>query len=224
MKNRFIISETEKERILGLHEQATLPNPMAKGNALSNSTLTTNTIKSPVVTTTSPATIIGDKLYQAIMTLKTGDPTNDGLVDKSIQLLSRPDIKLELTDMISTFKTSDELNLKLSSLASSPKPGEKEMSELIKKAVYIIRPDLSTPTTPVTSTPSPIQLGVENPKIKTIQELLNSKYQSGLVPDGKWGPKTAAALKKALDAKKGGTPPQVVSAVSSKVANPPTIA
>jgi hypothetical protein len=211
MKNRFIINETEKKRILGLHEDASLTNPMLQNNGLSNSTLKT----------TSPATTIGDKLYQAIITFKTGDPVNDGLVDKSIQLLSRPDIKLDLTDMISTFKTSDELNQKLSSLSSSPKPGEKEMAELIKKAIYIIRPELSTP---VASASAPIQLGVENPKIKTIQELLNSKYQSGLVPDGKWGPKTAAALQKAIATKKGVVTPASVNGVSGVAVSNTTVA
>lgn len=224
MKNRFIINETEKKRILGLHEDASLANTMLQNNGLSNSTLTTNSIKSPAVTTTSPATIIGDKLYQAIITLKTGDPVNDGLVDKSIQLLSRPDIKSELTDMISTFKTSDELNRKLSSLASSPKEGEPKMAELIKKAINIIRPDLSTPTTPVVAS-APIQLGVENPKVKEIQNLLNGpKYNAKLVPDGKWGPKTATALQKAIAAKKSAVvTPAAVGDVSGTVATQTTV-
>lgn len=214
MKNRIIINETEKKRILGLHEDASLANTMLQNNGLSNSTLTT----------TSPATIIGDNLYKSIISLKTGDAVNDGLVDKSIKLLSRPDIKSDLTDMISTFKTSDELNRKLSSLARSSKPGEKEIAELIKKAIYIIRPELSTPTTPVAAS-APIQLGVENPKVKEIQNLLNGpKYNAKLVPDGKWGPKTATALQKAIAAKKSAVvTPAAVGDVSGTVATQTTV-
>lgn len=216
MSNRYIISETEKERILGLHEQASSANPLAPGNALSNSTLPTGTIKPPP-TTTSPATTIGDKLYQALISLKTNDPINNGLVDKVITILSRPDVKVDLTDKISTFKTSDELNLNLSSFTNSAKPDEQKMAELIKKAVYIIRPDLKSPTTPVAS--QPIQLGVVNPKVTAIQELLNTKYKAGLVPDGKWGPKTATALKKAIDSKKSAVvTPTSVGDVSGTVA------
>lgn len=126
--------------------------------------------------TTTPS-VIGDKLFQAFTKLKTGEPVNDGLVDKSIQLLSRADVKSELTDMISTFKTSDELNLKLSSLANSPKEGEPKMAELIKKAIYIIRPELSKP--PVSGVS---QQPIAGEKINTTNDkaydykLANGKY------------------------------------------------
>jgi len=36
-----------------------------------------------------------------------------------------------------------------------------------------------------------------------VQNLLNTKFSSGLIPDGKYGPKTAAAIEKALS---GGSP------------------
>jgi hypothetical protein len=36
-----------------------------------------------------------------------------------------------------------------------------------------------------------------------VQNLLNTKFSSGLTPDGKYGPKTAAAIEKALS---GGSP------------------
>jgi hypothetical protein len=43
-----------------------------------------------------------------------------------------------------------------------------------------------------------------------VQNLLNTKFSSGLTPDGKYGPKTAAAIEKALSggsATKAGTTP-----------------
>jgi peptidoglycan hydrolase-like protein with peptidoglycan-binding domain len=45
-----------------------------------------------------------------------------------------------------------------------------------------------------------VQQVVQNPgdKIKTLQGILNDRFKSGLVVDGKWGPKTAAAVQKAL--------------------------
>jgi hypothetical protein len=49
-------------------------------------------------------------------------------------------------------------------------------------------------TTPVT----PIKIGVENPSIKELQNTLNTKFQSTLDPDGKYGPQTAASILAAL--------------------------
>jgi len=43
-----------------------------------------------------------------------------------------------------------------------------------------------------------INVGVKNPSIEELQNNLNSKFQSGLVPDGKYGPKTAASILSAL--------------------------
>jgi peptidoglycan hydrolase-like protein with peptidoglycan-binding domain len=53
--------------------------------------------------------------------------------------------------------------------------------------------------TPVTST-GPIKMGVKNPRIQYLQELLNYKFKSGLQEDGKYGPKTAAAIFKNIEA------------------------
>ena len=53
------------------------------------------------------------------------------------------------------------------------------------------------PTTPPpTTTAQPIQMGVKNPRVQLLQQLLNDKFQSGLDPDGKYGPKTANAIYK----------------------------
>ena len=67
-------------------------------------------------------------------------------------------------------------------------------------------PTANTSTeTPVanTSTETPattIKMGVENPRVKYLQQLLNQKFQSGLVDDGKYGPNTAAAILKNIEA------------------------
>jgi len=51
-------------------------------------------------------------------------------------------------------------------------------------------------------------MGVENPRIKYLQQLLNYKFQSGLVDDGKYGPLTAQAILTNIDAIKNLTPQQ----------------
>ena len=56
-----------------------------------------------------------------------------------------------------------------------------------------------TPVTPAATT-GPIKMGVKNPRVQYLQELLNYKFQSGLDPDGKYGPKTAAAILKNIEA------------------------
>ena len=43
-----------------------------------------------------------------------------------------------------------------------------------------------------------VQPGVFNQKVLDLQNHLNTKFQSGLVPDGKLGPKTLAAAQAAL--------------------------
>ena len=43
-----------------------------------------------------------------------------------------------------------------------------------------------------------VQPGVFNQKVQDLQNHLNTKFQSGLVPDGKLGPKTLAAAQAAL--------------------------
>ena len=53
---------------------------------------------------------------------------------------------------------------------------------------------------PAATTSGPIKMGVVNPRIKYLQQLLNDKFQSGLVADGLYGPKTAAAILKNITA------------------------
>jgi len=54
-------------------------------------------------------------------------------------------------------------------------------------------------TTQEVSTPAtPIKIGVKYPSIEELQKTLNTKFQSTLTPDGKYGPKTAASVLAAL--------------------------
>ena len=68
-------------------------------------------------------------------------------------------------------------------------------------------PTTGAPTTgaPTTGAPTtqaapitPIKIGVKYPDIETLQNLLNTKSQAGLTPDGKYGPKTSASILAAL--------------------------
>jgi peptidoglycan hydrolase-like protein with peptidoglycan-binding domain len=57
-----------------------------------------------------------------------------------------------------------------------------------------------TPVAPTTPPPTnntqPIKMGVKNPRVQVLQQLLNDKFQSGLIADGLYGPKTANAIYK----------------------------
>jgi hypothetical protein len=66
----------------------------------------------------------------------------------------------------------------------------------MEKGVASATPATPAPaaTTPVT----PIKIGVNDPLIEELQNTLNTKFQSGLTPDGKYGPKTAASVLAAL--------------------------
>jgi hypothetical protein len=63
-------------------------------------------------------------------------------------------------------------------------------------------------TTPPASTApvTPIKIGVKYPDIEKLQNTLNTKFQSGLTPDGKYGPKTAASVLAALQKAQTNTP------------------
>lgn len=61
-------------------------------------------------------------------------------------------------------------------------------------------PDVTTQQTTVVTPQNQIQGCKGNQKICLLQSKLNEKYKSGLVVDGKWGPKTAAAVQKAMSA------------------------
>jgi hypothetical protein len=56
----------------------------------------------------------------------------------------------------------------------------------------------TTPAPAATTPVTPIKIGVSYPKIEELQRTLNTKFQSTLTPDGKYGPKTSASILAAL--------------------------
>jgi hypothetical protein len=59
----------------------------------------------------------------------------------------------------------------------------------------------TTDTKTGTETPNPtVKMGVFNPRVQLLQQLMNNKFKSGLDDDGKYGPKTAAAILKNIEA------------------------
>jgi peptidoglycan hydrolase-like protein with peptidoglycan-binding domain len=78
-------------------------------------------------------------------------------------------------------------------------------------------PAANTGTETPVATTGPIKMGVKNPRVQYLQELLNYKFQSGLDPDGKYGPKTAAAILKNIEAIK-----QIQAVETPKVETPVT--
>lgn len=77
-------------------------------------------------------------------------------------------------------------------------------------------PAPATSTTPVT----PIKIGVKYSSIEELQNSLNTKFQSGLIPDGKYGPKTAASILAALS-KASTTTPTNTTPVNTVVGGDP---
>jgi len=189
MKNRFTITESEKKRILSLHEQITStsekPNPVT-----------------PVVATTVNADIV-----KGLQTMKTTTPAYATTIDMAIKLLTSP-----TAPQISKTSTPDDILKLITPLFPDP-----TILEFVKTAITTAVPSMIFPkVTPPVVASTPVQLGVKNPKIVTIQTLLNTKYQSGLTPDGKWGPKTAAAIKAAFD-KIGLTKPEALKPAEGEV-------
>ena len=72
-------------------------------------------------------------------------------------------------------------------------------------------PASTTPAPAAAATPvTPIKIGVKNPSIEELQNTLNTKFQSGLTPDGKYGPKTAASILAALSKTSTTTPTNTI--------------
>jgi len=68
-------------------------------------------------------------------------------------------------------------------------------------------PAAGATTPPASTTPvTPIKIGVKYTDIETLQNLLKTKFQSVLTPDGKYGPKTAASVLAALQKAQTNTP------------------
>jgi hypothetical protein len=183
MRNRFIITESEKDRILLLHEQFA-------GSGEAPDPLLPNTSPKPI-TPVVAATLNAD-IVKVLETMKISTPAYATTIGAAINLLNDPK-----TPQISRTSTPDDILTLITPLFPDP-----TVLEFVKTAITNAVPEMIFPkATPPVVASTPVQLGVKNPKIVTIQTLLNTKYQSGLVPDGKWGPKTAAAIKAAFDKK-----------------------
>ena len=208
MRNRFIISESEKERILGLHEQFAGQGEMGD--------VTTNMMPPAKTNVVAPATTVNADIVKSLEAMKSTNPNYLSIINMGIKLLNSP-----TSPQISKTTTPDEI-LKI----ITPLFPDSTTLGLIKTAITNAIPGLQFPVIPVAGTPvATIQLGVENPKVKEIQNLLNGpKYNAKLVPDGKWGPKTATALQKAIATKKSAVvTPASVGDVSGTVATQTTV-
>ena len=83
---------------------------------------------------------------------------------------------------------SDTAPTELTGVKSEKNEGINEEINRIKEMMGIVLNEQSTPTEPQP----------EKTPTEKLQELLNSKFSAGLVPDGKMGPKTAQAIINAL--------------------------
>jgi peptidoglycan hydrolase-like protein with peptidoglycan-binding domain len=103
--------------------------------------------------------------------------------------------------VISEQDMDNDVNPKLTASAEQPAP---TTAAPTTAAPATATPATAAPTTAApatgTETPNPtIKMGVYNERVKYLQELLNYKFQSGLTPDGKYGPKTANAILKNIE-------------------------
>jgi hypothetical protein len=179
MRNRFTITESEKERILGLHEQ------LAQGNALTNSTLNTGNkfnVTSTVPKIVSSATPEQKKLIDAA---NSWVETNKATIPKTVAEITK-----FLADKVTAKQLTPEALPYVKATIQSNSNGA------------LVFPNEETggqpAATPATGAVQPINPQVKNAKIEALQTLLNTKYNAGLTADGKVGPKTIAALQNAM--------------------------
>lgn len=160
MKNRFLISEEEKSRILGLHEQSTSIYPnIPKFNIPS----------------------ANQKLI---------DDANKWLTDNQNILKYNVD---QVNEILNGKVTGGEITPE--SLPYIKAAIQSQGKITFKPEEMGGQPTQQQPTQQPSST---FKMGVKNDKVTQIQTKLNEKFKAGLVPDGLWGPKTAAAVAKYL--------------------------
>jgi hypothetical protein len=83
------------------------------------------------------------------------------------------------------------------------KPTDTSYSTNWDNPVQQTNPNVPSQTQPTQQQPtqqpsSTFKMGVKNNKVTQIQTKLNEKFKAGLMVDGLWGPKTAAAVAKYL--------------------------
>ena len=181
MKNRFTITESEKERILGLHEQA---NPLAQGDALTNSTLNTGNkfnVTSTVPKIVSSATPEQKKLIDAA---NSWVETNKATIPKTVAEITK-----FLADKVTAKQLTPEALPYVKATIQSNSNGA------------LVFPNEETGGQPAAGAAQPINPQVKSAKIEALQTLLNTKYNAGLTVDGKVGPKTIIALQNAIKTK-----------------------
>jgi len=115
-------------------------------------------------------------------------------------VISEQEEKNDLIDKYSTKSISNSID---SGNYSNLDPRAAEAIKLAQNAVggQSLLPNTATGA-PVTGAPAtaaatpvtPINIGVKYPSIEELQNLLNTKFQAKLNPDGKYGPQTAAII------------------------------
>jgi hypothetical protein len=190
MKNLFTITESEKERILGLHEQV---NTLAQGNDLTNSTLNTGNkfnVASTVPKIVSSATPEQKKLIDAA---NSWIKSNQTTIPKTVAEISK-----FLADKVTAKQLTPEALPYVKAAIQSNSKGT------------LVFPKEETGGQPATSTP--INFKTKNPKIEALQTILVNKYKKNIGTsgvnkngvDGILGAKTITAVKEVLATKLGG--------------------
>jgi hypothetical protein len=183
MKNRFYITEEDKKNILNQHKNYV--NEQALNNLTpgkTNMSLPTSSNKLNVVNKV-PQFQVDPKVQELINTANKFVADNPKLL---------------------TFAVADIENYLNYSFKDNPAVIPYAKAAFTSKNPKLIFPDASQQVQPSVAKPSQevkienIQPGVFNQKVQDLQKKLNEKFKSGLIEDGKWGPKTSSAVAKAL--------------------------
>lgn len=191
MKNLFTITESEKERILGLHEQSVgYPANPNTGNKLGD-------IKTPNLNFTSSLTPEQQKL---------NDAANSWVESNKASI---PVTVAEITKFLNDKVTAKQLTPESLPYIKARIQTNSNGTLVFSKEELDIQPKTSQPGVPQSGVPQTISSKVKSPKVEQLQTLLVTKYQkilgtSGVNKngvDGFLGPKTITALKEVLATK-----------------------
>ena len=195
MRNKYIVTESEKERILNLHEQAYPP--------IKNISNVVSTVPKIV----SSATPEQKKLINAASSWYESNKT------------TLPKTVAEITKFLNDKVTAKELtpeSLPYIKAAIQSNSNGELIFPVEETGGKQVKPQ------PATNTTQEVKMGVQNPKVTKLQELLNkAPYNSGLVPDGKLGPKTLAAIQNAVKIKLGNQTPAQTNQTSAQTNQTP---
>ena len=191
MKNIFTITESEKERILGLHEQSVgYPANPNTGNKLGD-------IKSPNLNFKSSLTPEQQKLNDAANSWVESNKT------------SIPTTVEEITKFLNDKVTAKQLTPESLPYVKARIQTNSNGTLVFSKEELDIQPKTAQTGVPQQGTPQTISSKVKSPKVEQLQTLLVTKYQKNLGTsgvakngvDGFLGPKTITALKEVLATK-----------------------